>query len=1006
MPHIPDHELLRQIGRGSYGEVWLARNVMGAGRAVKLVRRASFDSDRPFEREFAAVRRYEPASRMADGLVNVLHVGRCDADGLFYYVMELADDAAAPQAEGTDAPNTEAYVPLTLRWMLESRRRLPLSDCLTIAQNLAQAVASLHRAGLTHRDIKPSNIIFVNGRAKLADIGLVGDLGESRSVVGTEGYIPPEGPGHPGADLFALGMVLYEMVTGLPPGEYPRVPSEWMDARRSDELEFVEVVLHATEPDATRRYQSAGEMLADLALMESGKSVRRVHLLERRWKALKRTAVLGLALAMLLGGGLWLWHRAELRGQRADAAEALTLQARADERVQRFLALREHAARLIRSELAGWRRGALQDIDEAARINPADTDLRNTLITALSRTDLTPLRRWTQPGGETGGPVLSDDQSLIAIAEADGTLRIERTADGTVVQHLRHWLRSIQPSFDCRFTPGGRFFGVRFSGLRTLRPVLDKTFPYESFTWFRISDGKIVLELPSHIDCHDGILRDGSHLLACDRSARQLIRYNLETGKEISRVAVDTSVEHFLLSPDETRAAIQPAKGPYQDELLIADTATGQITARWTGVPSMLGAMAWTPDSAQVILGCSASPFGVHLLRAADASAPAERLVLHSAEVVDAAVSPDGAFLLTSSWDQTTMLTDLVLRRTTAILPGWSHSGSLGFSPDGRTCWRRIVQSGTSTALELSAVEPPIVSLIPMPSTVNACSFSPDGAWLGIAWRDGLTVHHLETRRSHRVAGPHAPLSAASCCFTQDTRGLLLAAGTQKGLQIIRQEHPEPASPWHAGPSLSPGQINVVTTAGPGRIVAWGGSHPGVQWAGERTTPWPGQRSVVSAAASADGQHLVYSRGGGDTLYLKQSSGEAAGEIPGVPIPWVGISADGTRLSACSLSAIHCWDTATRQPLWQYPKDFPFIRGAPLHTPDGRFLIARTGLHPALIDARTGTLHAILAPALPAHTTSAAISPDGHRLALCGRSFLLLWDLQTLDSELRRRGMN
>src|SRR5215475_6565132 len=90
-PTIPDHTLLRPIGRGAYGEVWLARNVMGTLRAVKVVERKQFKSDRPYEREFAGIQRYEPVSRSADGLVHVLHVGRNDAEGYFYYVMELAD---------------------------------------------------------------------------------------------------------------------------------------------------------------------------------------------------------------------------------------------------------------------------------------------------------------------------------------------------------------------------------------------------------------------------------------------------------------------------------------------------------------------------------------------------------------------------------------------------------------------------------------------------------------------------------------------------------------------------------------------------------------------------------------------------------------------------------------------------------------------------------------------------------------------------------------------------
>src|SRR4029077_4065413 len=90
-PSIPDHTLRRPIGRGAYGEVGLARNIMGAPRAVKIVWRRQFDSDRPYEREFAGIQRYEPVSRCADGLGHVLHVGRNEAEGYFYYVMELAD---------------------------------------------------------------------------------------------------------------------------------------------------------------------------------------------------------------------------------------------------------------------------------------------------------------------------------------------------------------------------------------------------------------------------------------------------------------------------------------------------------------------------------------------------------------------------------------------------------------------------------------------------------------------------------------------------------------------------------------------------------------------------------------------------------------------------------------------------------------------------------------------------------------------------------------------------
>jgi eukaryotic-like serine/threonine-protein kinase len=137
------------IGRGSYGEVWLARNIMGTYRAVKVVYRSTFESDKPYEREFQGIKRFEPVSRSHDSQLDILHVGR--GENCFYYIMELGDD----QARGQEI-DPENYLPKTLRNQLNVRGRISAGECVELALGLATALEHLHSRGLVHRDVKPS----------------------------------------------------------------------------------------------------------------------------------------------------------------------------------------------------------------------------------------------------------------------------------------------------------------------------------------------------------------------------------------------------------------------------------------------------------------------------------------------------------------------------------------------------------------------------------------------------------------------------------------------------------------------------------------------------------------------------------------------------------------------------------------------------------------------------------------------------------------------------------
>jgi TolB-like protein/predicted Zn-dependent protease len=301
-PQISDFELLRCIGRGSYGEVWLARNILGTYRAVKIVERKAFRDEEAFEREFSGLRRFEPISREHDGFVAILHVGRNRPSGYFYYVMELADND--PNAIWIEP---DAYVPKTLSNELTRCGRLSIEQTVQLGLSLSQALEELHRRGLVHRDVKPSNIIFVKGHAKLADIGLVAQTGE-KNRLGTEGYIPPEGPGKPQADLYSLGMVLYEASTGTDRLDYPDLPADFdAMAERETFLTLNSIILKACDNDVRKRYQTATEIIQDLSRLGVGLPVEKSRRNLLRKPVTAFSALLFGALAVALAF-YWLRH--------------------------------------------------------------------------------------------------------------------------------------------------------------------------------------------------------------------------------------------------------------------------------------------------------------------------------------------------------------------------------------------------------------------------------------------------------------------------------------------------------------------------------------------------------------------------------------------------------------------------------------------------------------------------------------------------------------------------
>jgi CHASE2 domain-containing sensor protein/class 3 adenylate cyclase len=264
-PEVPNYELFGPpVGMGGFGEVWVARSLIGQWQAVKVVYKAKFgDNPGPYEAEFNGIKKYKPVSEKHPGLLRIELIGEGQDRAYFYYVMELGD---ALNSGWEQKPAT--YKPRDLESVRKQNadRRLPVPDCLRIGTTLAEALEFLHSQGLTHRDIKPSNVIFVHGQPKLADVGLVTDIRAPKSIktwVGTAGYMPPppERPGTAQADIFALGMVLYVISTGRDPELFPELATTLIEnSGHADFMRLNAIILKACQPDLRQRYQTTADM--------------------------------------------------------------------------------------------------------------------------------------------------------------------------------------------------------------------------------------------------------------------------------------------------------------------------------------------------------------------------------------------------------------------------------------------------------------------------------------------------------------------------------------------------------------------------------------------------------------------------------------------------------------------------------------------------------------------------------------------------------------------------
>lgn len=253
---IPDYQMLRICGQGAFGVVWTVRDRAGALRAMKVISLDRLLALGIPNREMQALQHYCRNVPSHPNLVPILHIGQ--TEHYQYYTMELADDLISRQPILHQL--SDGYQPMTLQNVLAAGR-LGTDTAVEITLRLLNGLSCLHRSGLIHRDIKPANIIFVNREVKLADVSLVTVARSHISLAGTPQYMPPDEQTDATADTYALGKVLYEMITGRNLTHFPRLPpDELISSDRLDLEKLTPFLVQACAANARDRFPTAAAM--------------------------------------------------------------------------------------------------------------------------------------------------------------------------------------------------------------------------------------------------------------------------------------------------------------------------------------------------------------------------------------------------------------------------------------------------------------------------------------------------------------------------------------------------------------------------------------------------------------------------------------------------------------------------------------------------------------------------------------------------------------------------
>ena len=992
---VGDYELIDVLGRGGMAVVYLARHIsldrLVALKTISAPMAADAHGQERFRREARAIAQLEHPR-----IVSIHDIGT--SGGAMYYTM---DYIAGPD------------LGRAMR-----RRPIPIREAATIVQKIAEAVAHANERGVFHRDLKPGNILLDEaGEPHVTDFGIAleGESGAALTltgdVMGTPPYMAPEAleGGHgktgPASEVYALGAILFHLLTGRTPftGTSPSEilhlamtaspPSpRLLNPAVARDLETI--CLKCLEKSAESRYATAGQLADDLRRFLAGEDIiaRPIPPPVRfaRWARRRPAQASLLALLVVAAIGATLAAFAlERERERAVAAETQA-------REQLFAAQLARAAALHDSQRPGQRTEALAALADAAKVK-VTSELRNAAIVALAEWDMETVERGPM---SAGGNVLAFSPTLedVAVQTAPGVVEVKAGLNGATKVRLESGTAAAVAE-EPLFSPDAQLLLTRHA---------DK-----QFRLWSLNDGRAIATLPANawdesVLALDHAWRPDAQEFVVTRAGGGLTFYSRD-GTEL-RQWQDTRVpEHVRYSSDGVLLAAVTGK-----DLVVLDSAT--LAARSSlQLASEAQVISWQAGSSRLAVGCADGR-----IRVLDAARGAleQELVGHRGAVLALGYAPDGATLISSSRDTTTRWWDLRRGETLIVRPGDSSSGHVAFSADGTRAGMSTHQwVGTIVRLIRPTVVREIASAVPenRGSLVGALDFTRDGSLIAVAtWNDVRVIDTTSGRAIASFPVPGDKMEECSAIFAPDGRALYISS-VARGLrrharaadgsfgegEILSEE-----KDWlladiaEEGPQL----VLVNRKAGAVKIADAKGAalrtfskHPNVMF-----TALSPDRKWLATQASGRGKSAKI---GARVWSLGDEA--LAHEFPGGPLGAVTFSADGRWFASSGMEQFHLvpmekWDAPIR-----LPEGIGKAGALVSFAADGELVAITTDdkthlFHPAT-GAQRGTIGS---PGGDPSTARARLSPDGRKLAVMWDDGSFdLWDLARLREELAALGI-